>query len=77
MITPETPHAYQAAAQTVENMTDDAIYLFRMAIAALADRMAQTAREYQDQAETRARGYAMRESANRVRDRLESVTRPR
>ena len=77
MITPETPPAYPTAAQIVEQMSDDALCLFRAAIAALADNMTQTAREYQDQSETRARGSAMRESANRVRDRLESVTRPR
>lgn len=71
----ETPFAYAATAATVEAMTDDAIYLLRAAIGALAARMTATAREYQDHQETRARGYAMRESAQRVTARLERVTR--
>ena len=74
--TPETIDHAVKLADAIDAMPDAAIYYLRMSIAHIVDRLNQNAREYSDHAETRARGAAMRESAERITARLERVTRP-
>ena len=73
---PETTAHAVKLADAIEAMPDAAVYYLRMSIAHIIDRMRQDAREYSDHAETRGRGAAMRESAERIAARLERVTRP-
>lgn len=71
-----TLNEWGKACHTVEGMSDNTIYIARETVAAMARRAMSEARDYQEQSETRARGCALREIAERIEARLMSVTRP-
>jgi predicted ATPase len=71
-----TLEEWKKALSIVEAMTDDAIYIARDTVAAMAHRAHNESRELMAETDCRAAGYVLRGIAERLEDRILSVTRP-
>ncbi len=71
-----TLEEWKKAARNVEAMSDGAVYIARQTIAAMVTRAQSESRELMCFSDCRAQGHVLRGVAERLEDRLLSVTRP-
>jgi hypothetical protein len=71
-----TLNEWKEVCERVERLSDDKIYSKRGAIAAMMHRAYNESREFMDFTDCRAQGYILRGIAERLEDKLTSVTRP-
>ena len=71
-----TLEEWKEACATIEAMTDHAVYIARDTVAAMVTRSYKESRELMEFTDCRATGHVLRGIAERLEDRLLSVTRP-